>query len=112
MNKLVENYITSFQNNSESFRSAFGELTSNQLNLKPNAGSWSIAQILDHLIVTNESYYPVFERVKAGKNKVPWIGNLPFVHKAIGNMIADSLKPETKRKTKTFKIWEPQSSLI
>jgi hypothetical protein len=112
MNQSVENYIASFQKSSKSFQNTFGALTNDHLNQKPDAGSWSIAQIMEHLILTNESYYPVFERVKSGKNKVPWIGNISMIPKALGNMIADSLKPETKRKTRTFKMWEPQSSLV
>jgi hypothetical protein len=112
MNVLVENYIASFQKNSKSFLATFGELTTAQLNLKPNPNSWSIAQIIEHLILTNESYFPVFQRISAGKNTVPWIGKIPLIPRVIGNMIADSLKPETKKKTKTFKVWEPQSSFI
>lgn len=112
MNAFVDSYIASFQKNAESFQSTFGNLAPDLLNLKPNADSWSIAQIMEHLIITNESYYPLFGRIKASKNEVPWIGKLPFIPGVIGKMIADSLRPETKRKTKTFKIWEPQPSVI
>ena len=34
----------------------FGELTSEQINWKPAAESWSVGQCLDHLIKANERY--------------------------------------------------------
>ncbi|MCB0751667.1 MAG: DinB family protein, partial [Ignavibacteriae bacterium] len=37
----------------------FSGLSSEQLNWKPNSETWSIAQNLEHLIVVNETYYPV-----------------------------------------------------
>ena len=37
----------------------FSELSSEQINWKPNSQTWSIAQNLEHLIVVNETYYPV-----------------------------------------------------
>jgi hypothetical protein len=112
MNPSLENYILSIGENSKSFLRTFAELSTDQLNWKPDTRSWSIAQIIEHLILANESYYPAFEKIKAGRNTVPWVGKISFIPKAIGNMIAQSLKPETKRKTKTFKVWGPQSSFI
>ena len=33
-------------------------LPNNDLNTVPGEGEWSIAQILDHLIIINSSYFP------------------------------------------------------
>jgi hypothetical protein len=44
----------------------FGSLTSEQLNWKPVADSWSIGQCIDHLIRTNEIYSEDFEAVANG----------------------------------------------
>ena len=45
----------------------FGQLNSEQLNWKPAADSWSVAQCLDHLISANREYYPVFDRILKGE---------------------------------------------
>ena len=49
----------------------FSELSGEQLNWKPNSQTWSIAQNLEHLIVVNETYYPVLSALKkAGESPV------------------------------------------
>jgi hypothetical protein len=39
------------------FKKAFGQLSDEQLNLKPNSSTWSIGQNIEHLIAVNESYF-------------------------------------------------------
>ena len=55
----MKNWTSTLSDISRQYLSEFGSLTNEQLNWKPNSTVWSIAQNLDHLIVTNESYYPV-----------------------------------------------------
>ena len=43
----------------EHFVADFGSLSAEQLNWKPNSQTWSIAQNIDHLIVVNQTYYPI-----------------------------------------------------
>jgi hypothetical protein len=93
-----------------SFREAFGALTVEQLNWKPNAQTWSIAQILDHLIVTNGTYYPVIRQIRANTYRMPWIGKWGFMTRFFGKFILDSVQPDRRRKMKTFPMWEPSAS--
>ena len=37
-----------------------GQLSSTQLNWKPDPKSWSVGQCIDHVIVTNELYFSIF----------------------------------------------------
>ncbi len=94
----------------EKFKAAFGNLTEEQLNLKPG-GKWSIAQIIDHIIVTNESYFPVVRKIREGKYSVPLIGKINFISNFFGNFILKSVQPE-RRKMKTFSVWEPTDNNI
>ncbi|HTB31527.1 MAG TPA: DinB family protein [Bacteroidia bacterium] len=94
------------------FRKMFGELTTEQLNWKPNTQTWSIAQNMDHLIVINETYYPVIKSVREGTYKVPFIGKIGFMVNSIGKMILNAVEPTRKKKIKTFPIWEPSKSAI
>lgn len=48
------------------FVNCFGSLYPEQLNWKPNSQTWSIAQNMEHLMVVNETYYPVLEQLKSG----------------------------------------------
>ena len=94
------------------FRRMFGELTTEQLNWKPNEQTWSIAQNMDHLIVINETYYPVIKAVRQGNYKIPFIGKIGFIVNSIGKMILNAVEPTRKKKIKTFSIWEPSKSAI
>ena len=94
------------------FQQQFGALPVNDLNWKPSSGSWSIAQVMDHLITINRSYFPIIDQVKKGDYKLPFITRIPFMPSFFGSMILKSVNPNRKMKTKTFPIWEPSASHI
>ena len=96
----------------EAFRKQFGSLTAEQLNWKPNESQWSIAQNIDHLIVINESYYPIFEKLRSGNLKTPFVGKVGFLVSLFGKLILKGVQPDRKQKMKTFPIWEPSKSEI
>jgi hypothetical protein len=108
----LESYIQSFKNMTDQFIATFGHLDEDQLNWRPDSTSWSIAQVIEHIIIINESYYPVFDAIQNGTHRAPGLAKLSFIPNFLGNMIEKSLQPETTRKTKTFPIWEPQQSRI
>lgn len=111
MEKL-SNWKTSLEKTSVAFVEEFGTLQEKELNWKPAPERWSIAQIMDHIITTNESYFPVFERIKKGSYHNPGMGKIPFIPSLMGKMILKTVRPETKRKSKTFGNWEPVQSNI
>lgn len=94
----------------QAFITAFGSLTPKELNWKPNADTWSIAQNLDHIMVVNESYYPTFEALKAHQFKAPWLSRIGFFVSWIGKLVLDATQPDRRKKMKTFPLWEPHSS--
>jgi uncharacterized damage-inducible protein DinB len=48
---------------------------------------WSIAQCLDHLIVSNSTYYRQFEEVSSGKHKNSFYQNIKFISKFFGDYL-------------------------
>ncbi len=94
------------------FVNEFDKLNSEQLNWKPNPDTWSIAQILHHLIVINETYFPIPKKIAAGEYRLPWIAKSGLMVEWIGKMILNSVSPNKGRKIKTFPIWEPSKSNI
>ncbi len=96
----------------KSFTEKFGNLTAEQLNWKPNAETWSIAQVIDHLIVINKTYFPIITAVRNGTYRLPFLARFSFITNFFGNFILNSVEPERKRKMKTFPIWQPQASTI
>ncbi len=107
-----DKWLESFREHSRIFRDSFGGLSVNELNWKHNDSSWSIAQVIEHLIRINESFYPILDQLSAGTYRTPWIGGIGFYVKYMGNLLEKSLEPERKRKTRTFPVWEPSTSNI
>ncbi len=108
----TRHWTTRIDRLTQDFKNDFGSLTAEQLNWKQHAGSWSIAQNIHHLIVINESYYPVIQEIRANTYSVPWIGKIGFMRRFFARVILNSVQPDRKRKMKTFPLWEPSTSTI
>jgi hypothetical protein len=92
--------------------SEFGELTNVQLNQKMNPQVWSIAQIIEHLIIINSTYFPIVDALNHGTYTIPLIGKISFIPTLLGKLLLKSMKGNRSQKTKTFPIWEPSQSEI
>ncbi len=108
----TKKWTTQIDEITNTFRTEFRELTSEQLNWKADPGTWSIAQNIDHLIVINKTYFPIVKAIRNGTYSTPWISKLEFLVNFFGKFILDSVKPDRRRKMKTFPIWQPSQSHI
>lgn len=104
--------ISELEKVSSNARQVFGNLSAEQINWKPNAESWSIGQCFEHLIVTNNLYFPNIQKVIEGTHRNNFFSKIPFSTNLIAVMMKNALNPDQKRKMKTFKIFEPAKSDI
>lgn len=91
---------------------AFAGLSPEQLNWKPSAKRWSIAQCLQHIIISNKLYFPIFVQIADGTRRVRKRERVPLLPKVWGKMIVSATAPEATRKTKTAPHLEPSTSDI
>jgi hypothetical protein len=91
---------------------AFGDLSAQQLNWKPDADRWSVAQCFDHLLTANGAYFPTFDQVLGGDNKSTFWTSLPWLPGFWGKMLIKAVSPESARKLKAPKIFRPSSSSV
>lgn len=112
MQTEIHNLIGRLQAVTDAFNEICRNLDSADLNWKPSAEAWSIAQIIQHLIQLNTTYFPTFTALQAGTYRVSWVAKIPIVPSLFGQMILNSVKPQNVRKAKTFPIWEPTQSNI
>ena len=108
--KTTDHWILELERLTQAFSAEFGSLTANELNRKPNATTWSIGQVVDHIIKVNETYFPIVEQIRAGTYRTPWTGKLPFLVNWFGDFILKGVEPERRKKVKTFPVWEPAQS--
>jgi len=92
-------------------KNTFGRLTPAQLNWKPSAERWSVAQCFDHLINTNKGYLPEIDDVLAGKKRTFW-ERAPLLPGLIGKFLIKAVDPASTRKVKAPKVFQPAQSDI
>jgi DinB superfamily len=90
----------------------FGHLNLQQLNWKPAADSWSVAQCLDHLISANREYYPVFDRIMKGEYRKTILHGIPILPALFGRVMIKAVSPGSRRKFKAPGAARPSSSSI
>ena len=103
--------INAANNVASNTRSTFGHLTPSQLNWKPSPERWSIAQCFDHLIAVNKAYFPVIDKVLAGKKRTLW-ESMPVLPGLMGKMVIKAVEPTSTRKFKARKNFEAAQSNI
>lgn len=90
------------------FLREFGSLSLSELNWKYKPDSWSIAQNIDHLIVINDSYFPLVNGLRTGEYKPHFITKFKFVVDRAGQYLLDGVQPDPVKKFKTLPMWQPR----
>ena len=104
MNERITYVRAEMQKAADDARASFGALSGEQLNWKPGEKSWSVGQCLEHIMKTNEQFYPEFKELSAGirrnsfwQNYSPFTGwNGRFLIKAVSE---DSKKSKAPSKS-------------
>ncbi|HKG47116.1 MAG TPA: DinB family protein [Pyrinomonadaceae bacterium] len=107
----LRSLITAANNIAAEAKSTFGRLSPAQLNWKPSAERWSVAQCFDHLLTSNEGYFPVVEGVLAGHKPTLW-QRMPVLPGLAGKLLIKSLDPKSTRKLKAPQKFQPAQSDI
>ena len=90
----------------------FLNLSPVQLNWKQEPSKWSIAQCIDHLIVSNSTYFPIFDQVIQGRYELSFIQKINPFKKIFGPMMIKSLGPHSAKKFSAPKLFQPTSSNV
>jgi len=107
---LTDKWTQQIDQTTHDFERMVGSLSKEALNYKPSPQVWSIAQNMHHLIVINESYFPVLDKLRNKNYELPWIGKVSFLVNFLGKVVLRAVNPDRRKKMKTFPIWEPSSS--
>jgi hypothetical protein len=78
----------------------------------PTDGSWSVAQVFEHLALLNESYLPGLRgALETARRKDAAPPSRAWRPTFVGRMLAGMVAPEAKRKSPTMKLWQPTRSV-
>ncbi|MEO7984034.1 MAG: DinB family protein [Bacteroidota bacterium] len=96
----------------EKVKTEFSHLSSEQLNWKPSRESWSIAQCLDHLVISDCSYFPIFKKITSHQFEMNFWENWSPFGGLFGKILATQVNENPRKKLKSPKIFIPEHSHI
>ncbi len=108
MNAEFLNLIAQLQVISDAARKTCGNLSAEQINWKPGADGWSVGQCFEHLIKTNELFYPELDKIVEGSRENSFLENYSPLSSFFGNLLVNSLKKDARKfKAPSRKIVPP-----
>jgi len=108
--KLIASTILEIDQITERFKNEFSDCTSEQIWYKPSSDTWSIAENIQHLIVLNSSYFPIFSHLLGGTYRAPWSGKFSIIYNYLGKIILKSVNEDRSKKIRTFPLWLPDKN--
>src|SRR5262249_14240712 len=93
-------------------KAAFGALSEQQINWKPSAGAWSIAQCLEHLMLLNTPYFPVIEDSLAARRNPRLLERAPLLPAFFGRLVLLAVQPGAKQKVKARPAFAPSPTPV
>ena len=97
--------------NTEAARTLTSGLTETQLNWKPSAEQWSIAQCLEHLAITSSKFDLYFSAaLERARRKWPVTSAPRYTPSMVGGWLAKQVNPDGGRKLPAPKIFRPADS--
>lgn len=94
----------------EKAENQFSSLSGLQLNWKPSTGSWSIAECLEHLIISDSSYFDRLKTIISGTYKMTWWQKHSPFSSICAKLLKDRMQENATFKTVTHKKLKPSIS--
>ena len=111
MDERIQSIISDMNAVAEDAKATFATLSNEQLNWKPAEKSWSVAQCLDHIIKTNEQFYPEFAKLASGTRKNSFWENIsPFTGWG-GRFLIKAVSEDSKKAKAPSKAIVPPSDI-
>jgi hypothetical protein len=111
MDERIGSIISDMNAVAEDAKAAFATLSNEQLNWKPAEKSWSVAQCLDHIIKTNEQFYPEFAKLASGTRKNSFWENISPLTGWGGRFLIKAVSEDSKKAKAPSKAIVPPSDI-
>jgi hypothetical protein len=108
---FLQTVTSETEKNNDTARALTSGLTAAQINWKPSAEQWSIAQCLEHLTVATNEFEKYFQAALEGaRKKRPAKSPPPYKPSMVGGWLAKHVSPEAPRKLTAPKVFRPADS--
>ncbi|MEO8398768.1 MAG: DinB family protein [Ignavibacteriaceae bacterium] len=109
-NSFLQKKINDVNNVVEESKQLFAYLSDEQFITKPNLKKWSVCECFNHLFITGSLYLPKIKNaIEYLKSNNIFEGS-SYKPSFTGRFFYYSLRPESKIKLKTFKIFKPENN--
>jgi hypothetical protein len=92
-------------------QATFGALSGAQLNWRPDATRWSVAQCIEHLLTSGNQIRQAAEGALSGGRPLTVWQRLPILPRVAGRLLIRSLAPEATRKLAAPAASQPASDI-
>jgi len=107
---FIQSILQKGKDAAEKVTSNFSSISETQLNWKPSTQSWSIAECLQHLMISHLAYFPVLKEIGEGNFKMNfWERSSPLTN-FWGKTMKNQLQEQVKRKMKAPRMIQPTKS--
>lgn len=108
---FLQTIVSETEKNSDTARSLTSGLIEAQLNWKPSADQWSIAQCLEHLAITSSKFDSYFSAaLERARRKWPLANGPIYKPSMVGGWLAKQVNPEGGRNLAAPKVFRPSES--
>jgi hypothetical protein len=107
--QLKEKFISETESIIKDF-GKFKSLSEDQINWKPSVETWSIAECIDHIVITNKLYLNEIKKQFAVKHIKTDCSKSEIKHKWLSKFIIKAVDPVNIKKSKTFPVFMPSMS--
>lgn len=91
-------------------QAAFGDLDARQLNWRPDAARWSVAQCFEHLLIANRLMFEAATAALDNTRPRTFWQSLPVVPGVLGRMLIRSQAPSATRRFTAPSLAQPAAS--
>jgi hypothetical protein len=108
--RFINDLLQSGNRAIEKVNDELGNVSLDQLNWKPSAKAWSIAECLEHLIISNTIYFPTFTKIGSGSFVMSSKEKFSPLTRLWGIIMKDAMKEQVRSKMRTHKTLVPVKS--
>jgi hypothetical protein len=87
-------------------------LSDAQLNWRPRPGAWSVAQVLEHLVIANESYVIPIQNALGGVGRRTIWQHIPLLPRLYGALLVAAFSPGASVSIQAPELWRPPDGII
>ena len=111
MDERITGITSAMKQVADDTRATFSGLSSEQLNWKPSENSWSVGQCFEHIIKTNQEFYPEFKKLASGERKNSFFENYSPFSGFFGRFLIKAVSEDSKKAKAPSKRIVPPSDI-